>query len=299
MLFKKYIDFYKTVKEKELKTSSFYKYNGILNNYIYPYFSNLTCKEANNIHNIRKFFLDVDNLSSKGNITNKTKKDILTVLKGCLEEAFYDEQIEKSNIKYLRPIKSDKFNINPFSKKEVNQLIRNATGYFKIFLAIGFYTGLRTGEIIALYKSDIDFKKNIIHVNKTRDRFGEGTPKTKTSIRDVPIFIPLKSILKEYLSLSVNKKYLFVNQYNEPFNSTKNINERHYKPLLKKCGLKYRRLYETRHTFATNMLSSGKFNVNEIARMLGHTNTQMLFQKYTAYIESENRYINNSLNIYF
>lgn len=60
-------------------------------------------------------------------------------------------------------------------------------------------------------------------------------------------------------------------------------------PLLEKCNLKHRRLYETRHTFATNMLESGKFTVGEIAQMMGHTSTQMLFSRYTAFIKSEQK----------
>jgi integrase len=297
MSFKKYIDFYLDIKKTELKKSSLHKYIGILNNYIYPYFGDLTSKEANNMHNIRKFILQIDNLSPKGKLSTKTTKDVLMILGGCLQEAFYDEQIEKNNITLLRALKANKPNINPFAKHEVKALLSLSKGWFNIFLNVAFYTGMRTGEILALHVKDVDMDNNVIHINKTRGKFGVGSPKTLTSIRDIPIFKPLKIVLIEYLKIH-NHKYLFVNQYGNPFNSSKNINEKYYRPLLKKCNLPYRRLYETRHTFATNMLESGKFSVNEIARLMGHSNTQMIFNRYTAFIESEKRKNNNLIDIY-
>ncbi|MDR2100744.1 MAG: site-specific integrase [Campylobacteraceae bacterium] len=297
MSFNKYIDFYFEFKQTELKKSSLHKYKGILNNYIYPYFGGLTPKEANNMHNIRQFLLSLNDMSLKGTLSSKTIKDIIMILGGCLQEAFYDEQIEKNNITLLRSIKAIKPNINPFARHEVKLLLQNSTGWFNVFLSIAFYTGMRTGEILALHTRDIDLDNSIIHVNKTRGKFGVSTPKTISSIRDIPTFKPLKIILIDYLKTHDNE-YLFVNQYSNPFNSSKNINLRYFRPLLKLCGLSYRRLYETRHTFATNMLESGKFSVNEIARFMGHSNTQMIFNRYTAYIESEKRKNKNSVDIY-
>jgi integrase len=46
------------------------------------------------------------------------------------------------------------------------------------------------------------------------------------------------------------------------------------------------------------MLESGKFSVNEIARFMGHSNTQMIFNRYVKYIESEKREIKNFVDIY-
>jgi integrase len=295
--FKKYIDFYLEVKKRELKPSSLHKYIGILNNYIYPYFGSFTCKEANNMHNIRSFLLEIDKLSPKGKLTNKTTKDVLMILGGCLQESYYDEQIEKNHISMLRSLKSLKPVINPFARHEVKALLANSHGWFNVFLNVALYTGMRTGEIMALSVKDIDLDNNIIHINKTRGKFGVSSPKTQTSIRDIPIFKPLKLALMGYLSTHDNE-WLFVNQYGFPFNSSKNINYRHYRPLLRKCELPYRRLYETRHTFATNMLDSGKFSVNEIARFMGHSNTQMIFNRYTKFIESEKRRDNSLIDIY-
>lgn len=60
----------------------------------------------------------------------------------------------------------------------------------------------------------------------------------------------------------------------------------------------HRRLYDFRHTFATNMLGSGQFSAMQIARWLGHTNTQMLFTTYARYIKSERVDIDKSFDLF-
>lgn len=68
--------------------------------------------------------------------------------------------------------------------------------------------------------------------------------------------------------------------------------------ILKACNLAHRRMYEMRHTCATNLLMSGKYSVNEIASVLGHTTPQMLFERYTRNISAERKPFNKSVDIY-
>jgi hypothetical protein len=42
-------------------------------------------------------------------------------------------------------------------------------------------------------------------------------------------------------------------------------------------------MYQTRHTYATLMLATGE-NPEWIAKQLGHTSTQMLFQRYAKFV---------------
>lgn len=298
MTFKKYADFYMQVKEnEELKPSSLYRYQGIIDNYILPFFISFDLATCNKVSTIRQFLLKLKELSPSGHVSPKTKKTIISVLTGILQEAYYDEAIQVNGAKKIPPTKVIKPDINPFASHEAKLLIQNANGWFKAFLAISFYTGLRTGECMALHVSDIDLKNNIIRINKSRGKFGVSTPKTKGSIRELPIFEPLKAILIPFLKQHDNN-FLFVNQYGDPFNDSKSILKYHFYPLLERCNLQKRVMYQTRHTFASNMLESGKFSVTEISRFLGHVNTQMVFQRYTAFIESEKRRNNIAIDIY-
>ena len=54
--------------------------------------------------------------------------------------------------------------------------------------------------------------------------------------------------------LSGDKEYVFVNQYGRVFYDYKTIGARQWTDILKACNLAHRRMYEMRHTCATNLL---------------------------------------------
>jgi integrase len=54
---------------------------------------------------------------------------------------------------------------------------------------------------------------------------------------------------------------------------------------LKKTGLKYREMKQTRHSFATNALSCGE-NPLWIAKVMGHRDTDMIIKVYGKFIEN-------------
>lgn len=81
------------------------------------------------------------------------------------------------------------------------------------FVKMMLYTGMRCGEVCALQWQDVDLKKNVIHVRHTLRWTKENgriltTPKTKCSIRDIPLQPQARRILKKersrLLSDSVN-----------------------------------------------------------------------------------------------
>lgn len=62
------------------------------------------------------------------------------------------------------------------------------------------YTGCRLGEIVALQWQDVDFDAGIIHITKSCTWINTeaviSTPKTKNSVRDVPLLTPLRRQLE-------------------------------------------------------------------------------------------------------
>ena len=60
----------------------------------------------------------------------------------------------------------------------------------------------------------------------------------------------------------VSDSFVFLNSSNEPFRDSHRIRDHHWKRALEKCGIEYRRLYDTRSTFATMMVSSNLYSVN-------------------------------------
>ena len=84
----------------------------------------------------------------------------------------------------------------------------------KCFVLMLQYAGPRRGEILALTKSDIDFEKGLININKAIEFIGERpnlkNTKTFKGERKIDILKPLKSTLREY-AMSTDTVILFPN----------------------------------------------------------------------------------------
>ena len=70
-------------------------------------------------------------------------------------------------------------------------------------IGVGFYTGMRIGEILAMKWYNLDTIKWIYRVKESFTDRRLGTPKTVNSIRDVVIVEPLQEVLNQH------KKYTF------------------------------------------------------------------------------------------
>ncbi|GAA7686623.1 tyrosine-type recombinase/integrase [Helicobacter pylori] len=176
--------------------------------------------------------------------------------------------------------------IDPFSLEEVKTLIENApTLRLKAFLVVAFFTGMRTGEQLALLWEDIDFKEKTITINKSLNELGQiTTPKNKPSIREVDLLEPVEKILKELKeSEGASKKFVFIDM---PKRSS--IFQRHFKKLLQALNLKDRKLYTTRHTFASLMLSQGEEPM-WVSKTLGHKDLNTTYKTYSHYIPKQDK----------
>ena len=291
MLFSHYSSLYLEFKKHELKFSTLDKYTNIIKDRINPIFAD---KEVQDIKpsDIKVWLYSLDDVGSK------SKRIYLSVLSGILQEALYDEVITRNPVRLVRLPKYTAPKIAPFSADEVKRIMNIAVNEnYRYYLAFAFYTGMRSGEIIALKKIDIDFENMVINVRRTRSRFGESTPKTKYSIRQVPIIELLKPYLLELYNKHDNE-YLFITQYKKPYKDNSVFQEQFWKPSLKELGIEYRRPYNARHTYATNMLYNNLVTPVQLAQLLGHANTQMVFDVYVNYLDSFNDKFDRSIEIY-
>ena len=66
------------------------------------------------------------------------------------------------------------------------------------------------------------------------------------------------------------------------------LRHRIWYPTLRHAQLQLRDLYQCRHTFASLMLLSGE-DPARVARMVGHTTTKMLYERYHRFIQHRTR----------
>ncbi len=170
---------------------------------------------------------------------------------------------------------------DPFSLDEIQAILKSApTLRLKAFLTTAFFTGLRTGEQLALFWSDIDFKNKKISIDKSLNHSGAFTsPKNQTSIRQIDLLEPVEKILKELKeSEPDNKKMIFLSipKRTQEF-------QKAFKALLKAVNLKERKLYTTRHTFASLMISMGEDPL-WVSKNMGHNDLNTTYSNYARYI---------------
>ena len=264
------------IKENELKHGTYIHYEGIVKRSILPYFKDKNIQEIK-ASELRLWLLNF-------NRSNKTLSHYISVLNGIFKEAFYDEILTNNPCKYIKKPKKIRLDIKPFTKQEIDSILAHADNYnFRMYLYIAFYTGLRSGEIIGLQKQDIDFEKNILHVRRSRNRNGETTPKTDSGFRTVPLLDDLKPHLQSIYQ-KYEGEYLFYTQHMKPYNDNNTFLNKQWRPLLNELKIPYRRLYNTRHTFATMMLTHGFTTPHNLARILGHRDSQMVHEVYARFL---------------
>ena len=218
--------------------------------------------------------------------SSKTVKIVRTVFQTILEDAMCDEIIDNNPFKRVKSPKLEEVREKrPFSQEEMFAIIDSISESMQCFFAIGFFTGMRTGEIIGLKWEDVDWEERILKVRRSRRSGHETVPKTKCSIRDVEILDALVPYLQKHNSLySESSVYIFETYMHNPYNTCAKISSHFWKPALERLGIDYRNLYQMRHSFASLMISSGE-DILWVSNMLGHKDSSMTLQKYARYVK--------------
>jgi len=282
---KKMIDISLSMNQANRKYLTHRSYEMVLNRYVIPIFG------KRKIDSIKPSDLVQWQNNLLKTLSPKSVINARIIFHGIFEDAFRDEIISKNPFSLVKaPKLAHAKDIKPFTKDEIFLILENTPEKIKAFFAIGFFSGLRTGEITALRYSDIDLDKKIIKVTKTRNKGIETVPKTLSSFRDVEILDVLLPYLKNHIEVfkKSNDDYMFLTKFNLPYYSANKISTSYWQKILKKLNLEHRILYNMRHTFASMMISSGE-DILWVASMLGHKNANITLQAYAKYIKNETK----------
>jgi integrase len=196
-------------------------------------------------------------------------------------------------------------NLFPFSLDEQHKIIQALPDHWKPYFDTAFKIGLRQGEQIALRLEDIDWERDLLHVRRaiTRDENGKimiGKTKNRYSRRTIRLLPVMRSALEEQKMIYDNiQGNFFFSSPTGAMVDTSHLRKRVWKPALKKAGLDYREMKQTRHSFATNALSCGE-NPLWIARVLGHRDADMVIRVYGKFIENAGGFKDgNNLNDFY
>ena len=180
-----------------------------------------------------------------------------------------------------------KFRVFPFSFREWKVLMEFMLPWYRPYFHFAVQTGLRPSEQVALKWQALD--RDFIHIELSRVRNREKTDlKTEDSRRSIAIRPAMAETIEiqKKLTGGLNSPYVFINTEGRPILQDK-LREV-WMRVMKKTDLKYRRIYETRHTFASWALAAGE-SPEWVARTLGHVDTSMVYRTYGRYIPNLTR----------
>src|SRR5438093_6814103 len=90
------------------------------------------------------------------------------------------------------------------TRSELTRLFTACPRRYRPLLATGAYTGMRLSEVLALSWDDVDFATGVIRVRHQLARGHRGVPphrippKTRTSVREIPLLPQLAGVLREH-----------------------------------------------------------------------------------------------------
>lgn len=261
-------------KEKYLKGTSYASYSSLLDSRIKPFFNTKKVNEINR-KDILRFY---------STFTDKSTLNMCsTILKGAFEKAIIEEYINIIPLVKKPTFKND-YEIKPFSMEEIN-IILSSCEYLtlKNILGLGFYSGMRIGEMFGLRWSDVDFENYTIAINRTITGGFLQTPKTKSSLRVIDMLPQSEEFLISQRKITGLGSYVFLAPRGKHFNRSVDLYLK-WKKLLFDVNINYRNIYQIRHSFASNMLNNQE-PLNWVSYMLGHKSPYITLDKYTRYIK--------------
>ena len=275
---------WKKDKQQYVKQSTISAYALILENHILPAFGD-KCQLTE--EDVQGFALKKLNNS----LGQKTVKDILIVLKMIQKFGVKSGLLEFQDWSVKFPTEQRKQELEVLSvshQKKVMQYITDNFTFRNLGIYICLSTGMRIGEVCALKWSDIDMATETIHVNRTIERIyiidGEkrhteliiGTPKTKNSIREIPISKELMKLIRPLKKL-MNDDYFVLTNEAKPTEPRTYRN--YYKQLLKQLGIPDLKFHGLRHSFATRCIES-QCDYKTVSVILGHANISTTLNLY-------------------
>lgn len=293
-------------KANDLKNSSLVRYEGILRNHIKDTSLGKTKLKDLKSSTIQTYYNYMIREDEK---TPDTVKSINKMLKAALNQAVIERFIVTNPCNHITlPKVSPKEEVEIFTVEEQLKFVKATDGHrHRALFLLDLGTGLRISELVGLRWSDIDTKNLELTVNQIIRRepqldlktgskvdglktaFEEGTPKTASSKRTVPILpalikeLKLHQIMQNGEKLTAGELYVdndlvFPNKLGEPTDA-RNLT-RSYERLLERAGIPYKKFHSLRHTFATRLFEQG-VDLKTVSTLLGHSDISITAKIYT------------------
>lgn len=279
-----------------VKQSTAVSYECYIRNHITPTIGSIKMSKLN-LEILQRLFNKISETHAP-----KTVRNIRMMLHSAFKYAFLEGLIPINYIEYVITPSVVKKEMRVLTRSEQDKLIiavTNTDEPYAFGILLCLTTGIRIGELCALKWEHIDFDSEKLKIRQTIQRLmkldddGEknstslviGTPKSNSSIRDIPIHDIIKvlqmhreNMIKHYGSAIVNSsEYIITHRLGHP-TEPKTI-QKYFKKTLADACINEANFHSLRHTFATRALEAG-VDFKTLSILLGHSDISVTMNCY-------------------
>lgn len=306
-----YIEIWKSNEQDNVAPSSWQSYNSRIDHHIRPYWDKKQIAKVS-----PEQVEDWVKNQLKKKLSPKTIRDVLMLFRGIWSYWARHERHAIDPTQFIKLSKKDSEDIDPFTSDEIRIIIeRESDPTLKNLWTVMLWSGLSSHELLPLAIEDLDlingylfvkrgYVKGIHRVTKNRRR--------KRQIELLPIVIaalqsqidiikdnPAQQIsLLERDNITTTQHTLTWLWYSPTTGThlTYDQIEKRWQKHMDKCEIPYRSPNNGRHTYASQVLSSGVVSAEWLANQLGHSSTEMIHRHYGKFIPKDSRHLITQLS---
>lgn len=232
-------------KRKSLKPSTLHGYQSKLE----VYWSGLAARQ---VATIRLADLKTIDRHTRWQ-SQKTRRDAHAVVRGVFKWAIAEDLVAANPAIGLTAGQWQRPEIDAFTDAERITILAELHGTARVFYGLMFEAGARTGELMALQWEDVG--KDAIRIAGSTYRGEIGTTKTHQA-RSVLLTDEAQRLLAGHTASKFRRGAVFLTQYGTPHRNDRGLTWA-FRAACRRAGVRYRRPYYCRHTFATRALMAG------------------------------------------
>lgn len=224
-------------------------------------------------------------------VCGKTLKNYLGVLHPALELAVDDGLLSANPAHGVKAPVHQVSPPDPFSEDESDKIIAYAQRRYEAqvwnLIEFWFWSGLRTSEIFGLRWRNVDFASGVVMIQEVRVR-GKNKNRTKTkTYRLVRLNSrSMAALQRQRAHTQLSAEHVFHDpRYSRPWDDERAFRRSYWTRALAALGIRYRRPYNMRHSYATAMLMAG-MKPAYCARQLGHS-AEVFHRTYARWVDGQ------------
>lgn len=228
-------------------------------------------------------------IAARPELSGKTVNNYVSVLRETLALCVEDRILTVNPAGGIKRASYQKPPPDPFTREEAELIIEHAVKHYPEqvhnYIEARFFTGLRTGESAGQRWANVDLRSKYMVVLESIVAGEEkDTTKTNTVRKVILNSRALAAMKRQAKHTRMAAEHVFLDpRYDAPWMDERAFRRSYWEPAIKALGIRYRKPYNMRHTYATMMLMAG-MTPAFCASQLGHS-VEMFLTTYSKWID--------------